>query len=220
MKKGFRAHFYILPLAALLSIPAAAADTSAPTLVILRPETSSFWHTATNRTLTLPVEFPAGASSATLTVAGAYGLRTIVEGVVSPSVTVTLPAPSQAVDGASTEDVYTFTLVFDDGTSRTAKLGLIAGLAVGGEGTTRCLAPIGGTRWPRVRTRAVVPVPYGTTALAVDGEPVETGLDGAQGWCALTVGAGVRTGLSATVGERTLSAELRGLADTLTVILR
>ena len=40
--------------------------TSDPAFVFLAPETSYFWRTATNSVMSLPVEFPEGATSATL----------------------------------------------------------------------------------------------------------------------------------------------------------
>lgn len=43
-----------------------ASDLSDPAFVHLTPETSSFWHTATNATLTVPIDFPFGATSGTM----------------------------------------------------------------------------------------------------------------------------------------------------------
>ena len=92
-------------------------------LVYLRPETSSFWHTATNSTMTLPVDFPFGASSATLTIAGAFGYSQTIPDITASSVTVTLPEARMDGSSPATEDVYDITLEFNDGTVQTAKLG-------------------------------------------------------------------------------------------------
>ena len=156
--------------------------TSDPTFVSLRPEESSFWTTATNSTMALPVDYPRGATSATLRITG-LGIDFTSSPVCRPcsSVSVALPPPS----GRGAENVYDLSLSFDDGTVRTAKLGLIEGLTSDSEGWTRCTTPKDGPKWNRFYTRAVLPIPYGTTSLTVDGDSVETGLGGAQGWFAL-----------------------------------
>ena len=159
--------------------------------VFLRPETSSFWHTATNSTMTVPVDFPEGSSSARLTVRGVGYLREY-EGVTVPMFTFELPKP----DKPEKENVYDLTLTFDDGTERTAKIGLIQGLKSGPNGSTRCLAPAEGNAWCRARKRAVLPIPYGTRAICVNGVETDTGLGGAQGWYALPVVGGERVSLS------------------------
>jgi hypothetical protein len=53
-----------------LSSPEQTWSMSDSTFVFIKPETSFFWHTATNSTMTLPVDFPEGATSATLVVTG------------------------------------------------------------------------------------------------------------------------------------------------------
>ena len=47
-----------------------AGTTSEPTFVFLRPETSSFWRTAFDSEITVPVDFPEGSDTATLRVSG------------------------------------------------------------------------------------------------------------------------------------------------------
>ena len=170
----------------------ASEMTSDPQFVFLRPETSSFWRTATNSTISLPVKFPEGATSAELTVEAAGYSRTytdIAEGMYD----LELPA----ADAPEKENVYRLTLLFDDdaGTVRTAKLGLVQGLMPDAEGATRCIAPQDGAKWNRTRSRAVLPVPYGMTSLSVAVNGSETvdaaELDGAQGWYAVS---GLKTG--------------------------
>ena len=197
----------------------ADGDTSDPALVYLRPETSSFWHTATNSTMTLPVEFPVGASSATLTVTGAFNYSQTINDITSSSVTVALPEAVMPENDPATEDVYDFTLTFNDGTVRTAKLGLIAGLG-DGEGQTRCLAPASGSAWEKVKGQVAIPIPYGMTSFEINGTSTDTGLDGAQGWYALKLKSNVSASLSGLVGEDSWTALLKGAATGFFLILR
>ncbi|MBR4257711.1 MAG: hypothetical protein IKQ17_01630 [Kiritimatiellae bacterium] len=197
----------------------ADGDTSDPALVYLRPETSSFWHTATNSTMTLPVEFPVGASSATLTVTGAFNYSQTINDITSSSVTVALPEAVMPENDPATEDVYDFTLTFNDGTVRTAKLGLIAGLG-DGEGQTRCLAPASGSAWEKVKGQVAIPIPYGMTSFEINGTSTDTGLDGAQGWYVLKLKSNVSAALSGLVGEDSWTALLKGAATVFFLILR
>jgi len=187
----------------------ADGDTSDPALVYLRPETSSFWHTATNSTMTLPVEFPIGASSATLTITGAFGYSQTISDITTSSVTVVLPEATMGDKALATEDVYDFTLAFDDGTIRTGRLGLISGLG-DGRGSTRCLAPASGRAWEKVRGHVAIPIPYGMTSFEIDGVSTDPGLGGAQGWYAFKLDPDVAASLSALVGEDAWSATLKG----------
>jgi len=179
--------------AAMVSVAVPAAElTSEPTFVFLRPETSSFWNTATNSTMTVPIDFPAGASSASLTVTG-LGYNCIYPNIVSEEFTFDLPAPTSP----EAENVYDLTLVFDNNVTNTARLGLIQGLSPDAEGTTRCLAPQTAKVWQKVKGRAVLPIPYGTTSFTVNGVETDTGLDGAQGWYAI---GGLDCGQDASLG--------------------
>ena len=174
--------------AAVLTVSAPAAKLSSePTFIFLRPETSSFWNTATNSTMTLPIDYPSGATKATLTVNG-VDYRKVYPDLTGDLIEIDLPAP----DSPKTENVYELSLTFDNGaTPRTAKLGLIQGLDSGAKGSTRCIAPASGKVWETAKYRAVLPIPYGTETFSVklnDGEwrDVDTGLNGAQGWYALS----------------------------------
>lgn len=169
--------------AAVLTVSAPAAKLSSePTFVFLRPETSSFWNTATNSTMTLPIDYPNGATKATLTVNG-VGYNRVYSDLTGDSIEIDLPVP----DSPKTENVYELTLAFDNGAaSRTAKLGLIKGLDSGAKGSTRCIAPAQGKVWNTATDRAVLPIPYGTTSFTVNGVEHDTGLGGAQGWYALS----------------------------------
>ena len=171
--------------AAVLTVSAPAAKLSSePTFVFLRPETSSFWNTATNSTMTLPIDYPNGATKATLTVNG-VGYNRVYPDIAAPqdSIEIDLPVP----DSPKTENVYELTLAFDNGAApRSAKLGLIKGLDSGAKGSTRCIAPAEGKVWSKATDRAVLPIPYGTTSFTINGVEHDTGLDGAQGWYALS----------------------------------
>ena len=173
--------------AAIVSV-AVPAETieSEPTFVFLRPETSSFWNTATNNTMTVPIDYPAGATKATLQVDG-LGYSCFYSNITGPEYTFDLPAATSP----ETENVYDLTLSFynESGDSvaepRTAKLGLVQGLSPDAEGTTRCLAPSGSRVWNKVKGQAVLPIPYGMTSFKINGQETDTGLEGAQGWYAL-----------------------------------
>ena len=198
---------------ALLTVAGLAVErTSDETFVYLQPETSSFWRTATNSTVTLTIDFPAGATTATLDVRGLKHERSYPN-ITGKSFDLHLPTP----ESPETENVYDLTLTFDDGTVRKASLGVVQGISNGTEGAARCLAPFEGATWNRMRGSAVLPIPYGTTAfsVAVNGvaRTVE-GLDGAQGWYAL---GGVRrddsVSLALDVDGASHVATLRGRGD-------
>ena len=199
-----------------LSLAASASECrSNNAFVFLRPETSSFWNTATGSTMTVPVDFPKGASAARLTVKGVGYSREYEVGAVS-TFTFELPDP----DGPEKENVYDLSLTFDDGTIRTAKLGLIQGLKSGPNGSTRCLASDGGNGWHRARKRAVFPVPCGTRAIFVDGVEIDPGLNGAQGWYALPVSGGERISLSFLADGLSGSALLHGVDSGMMVFVK
>ena len=211
-----------LAAAASLVVPAQQAEISSEgTFVFLAPETSSFWTTATNSTMSLPVYYPDGAAKATLTVKG-LGYYREYSGIASDTIEISLPEP----DSPKTENVYDLTLVFDDGTVRVAKLGLIQGCTPDAEGMTRCIAPSSGASWEKVKYRAVLPIPHGTTSLSLktDGgewREIDTGLNGAQGWHALgPVARGDRFALSCVVDGVTHVSPLRGAGDGLFVTVK
>ena len=208
--------------ASLLAVATPGEEiTSEPTFVFLRPETSSFWSTATNSTMTLPIDYPRGATKATLTVSGAgYAAKTYPD-ITESSFELELPVP----DSPQNENVYDLTLTFDEGTVRTAKLGLIQGLSPDSEGSTRCLAPAEGDVWNTIKKRAVLPIPYGTESftMSVNGGTVtnvDTGLNGAQGWYAFRPATGDSVSLSLMVGGINYAATLLGKGDGYFVIIR
>lgn len=193
---------------ALSILPAVSAGTASEgTLVFVRPEASSFWRTAEGPTITVPVVPPDGAASATLTVSGADYSKSYAN-VAAGEFSFEVPQPT----GPESENVYDLTLSFDDGTVRSAKLGLISGLSPGPEGATRCIAPQEARSWGRVNGgRVVLPIPYGVTSFTVGGVETATGLGGAQGWFALGgIGSGGGQALALTADGVESSATLYG----------
>ena len=151
------------------------AATSDPTTILLQPERSSFWRTATNSTVELRIDYPDGATKADLTVqGGTFAVR--VPDITLGAYSVRFPEPVSP----EAEDVYSLALAFDNGVTNTATLAVVSGSGVAEPVATPVLPP--GRKWRKVGRNAVLPIPFGTTELVIDGEPVATGLDGAQGW--------------------------------------
>ena len=206
--------------AAMVSV-AVPAETieSEPTFVFLRPETSSFWNTATNNTMTVPIDYPVGATSATLAIRGLAYQRDYPNITGVDEFSFELPAATSP----ETENVYDLTLTFDDAanTIRTAKLGLVQGLSPDAEGTTRCLAPSGSKVWNKVKGQAVLPIPYGMRTITINGVDTDTGLDGAQGWYALgKIEPNETVTLSGVAGGVEYAASLLGGGAGLMMILK
>lgn len=183
------------------------------TFVFTRPEESFFWRTATNASLRLCVPYPAGATMADLTVRQKG--RVVIEkpGLTKAEawVDVTLPEPTTPED----EGVYDLTLEFDAGEPLTASLAVVSGAGAGGEWLrTRCLGT-SETKWRKIKRSAVLPIPYGTTSLTLNGEPVDPGLEGAAGWYPWgpLSQESVAQGASLTVGGETYGVDAFRFAD-------
>ena len=205
---------FCIALAAAASASADSAATSAGAFVFLDKGTSSYWHTATNCVLALPIEKPEGATSATLSVTGLRYSATYANITASPFL-LTLPAATST----ATENVYDLTLTFNDAgaTVRTARLGLIRGYDATTVALTRCLTPKEWRKWGWVKgRRAVFPIPYGMTSFTIGGVVTDTGLGGDQGWYALDVPGGQTIPL--TLDE--LSATLFGVPENTVIEVR
>ena len=162
-------------LASFMFAASTMAATSDPTTVFLRPERSSFWRTATNSTVELRIDYPDGATKAELIVqGGTFAVR--VPDITLGSYLAHFPEPTSP----DVEDVYSLVLAFDNGVTNTATLAVVRGSGVAEPVVTSVLPP--DRKWRKVGHNAVLPIPFGTTELAIDGEPIATGLDGAQGW--------------------------------------
>lgn len=182
------------------AVCAASEATSASTFVYVDTAESPFWRTAPSNVVELSIDFPEGASSASLSVTGAYGFSMTTNNLPEGLFTLALPAATSP----ETEDVYDLTLTFSDGTIREASFGVIAGLTANPEGTARCIVSESSASWSRIHERAVLPIPYGTTSFTIGGETVDTGLGGAAGWYAygpLALGSSETLGLVASDGN-------------------
>ena len=182
-------------LVGLLAIPAVAfgageSTISDPTPILLDADSYYLWRTATGGTMRVEWTFPLNATVASLAVTGRT-FKVALGGIRAEHADLELPTPKCAKD----EDVLDFTLSFNDGSVKTASLGLVRGRAVGGGVTTStaCLASTNAPIWRRACKYFVLPVPKGVETVTIAGEPIDTGLDGAAGWLALGPYAGGTT---------------------------
>ena len=188
-----------------------AEGESKAAFVWIEPGRSTFWHTATNHVLTVPIVFPSGANKATLAIRGdRYAADREVEKTDDVvDCTITLPEPKSQLD----EDVYALELSFDDAaeTVQKARLGLVRSAKAGNECVTRCLVPATGHKWSKTAGRAVLWVPYGMTSLTVNDEDFNPQLGGNQGWCVVTgLEVGQTTEVTMVADGETYSSSLRG----------
>ena len=191
--------------------------TSDRAFLILHTGESAFWSTATNSTVTLPVVFPKGASSATLQVTG-VGYSETCPGITSDSFDLVLPAATEERQ----ENVYDLTLTFDDGTVRSARFAVTVGATDGNEGGVPCRLGYGTPSWQRAVKKAVIPLPQGTASLSVDGNTVYSDAEGAQGWYALgPLTRRVRYSLTLTdQGGAEQTADIVGSSEVFSIILK
>ena len=174
----------LLSFAACLLAAAAYSESEAvgaSAFIYVDTAESPFWRTATNNVVEISIDSPANAGAASLSVTGSFGYSMSTNGLSSGLFTLALPVAASP----ETEDVYDLVLTLGDGTVRTARFGVVAGVSNSPEGSTRCIPSDESSAWSRVRERAVMPIPYGAVSLSIGGEPVDTGLDGAAGWCPL-----------------------------------
>ena len=194
----------MLPFTVVL---AASEMMSARMFVHVRPEMNSFWRTATTNVVELPVDMPRAAKTATLHVEGVGYERTYLD---LPGGVFRLELPEAS--SPDNENVYRLTLSFDDGTERTAVLGVIEGMRSADEGcSTRCRLSGDGLTWKKTASRFVIPVPYGTSSISVQGASataVPGELDGAQGWCALAAGGHGNLSVAASLPDSAMSADV------------
>jgi hypothetical protein len=175
---GFLLRMSLAASLAAVCLPSRAIEGSAGT-VVLDTKASVFWRTAPSSAVTVPVDFPAEATAAVLAVTGVTH-RAVYTLAAEGDFTFQLPAP----DSPQEEDIYALTLSFNDGTVREASIAGVAGAAKGNSAAgVRVNFEKESRKWQRVRDcRAVLPVPYAAKSLKIDGETVDTGLDGAAGW--------------------------------------
>lgn len=168
------------------------AAMSPPSRFIAEPATSLQWRTYLAGGDGVRWTWPEGAVSAKLTVVGKGGSVEYVVERPTSSWMPTLPA------AAADEDVLDLTLVFypeadaggealPDETLTAAGIGLVRG--VNGTSTDLKVYSETSKKWSKVRdASAVLPIPEGTTGLALDGETMP--LSGVPGWSFWNVGNG------------------------------
>lgn len=186
-----------------------AADISDPAVIYLKPERFRMWHTAEGNVVTVRWARPATASRTTLTVTG-YKFSQAFENLTAESAEITLPAPDDTVK----EGAYTITLAFNDGTEKSAVLGVVRG--TGASASTDGVAVLPdptADKWGHFKAKAVtVPVPEGAESITVDGEVRPTGLGGDAGWYTVApVKGGAETVVAVGGSEVTLTADGNGL---------
>ncbi|MBQ6914744.1 MAG: hypothetical protein IJQ65_03415 [Kiritimatiellae bacterium] len=191
--------YIVLGACVVLSAAAYAAE-SAASFVFVNPDTSSFWRTARSQSVTVPVDFPEEATTATLSVAG-VGYSASYEIAAPGPYTFQLPEAATLAE----ENTYSLVLSFDRGESKTARLSVINGLEAGAAGSTRCVSQ-SNRSWGKSKSQQMtLPVPFGTTSLVVNGDSVDTGLDGAQGFFTLS---GLPASMSLAVSGTTYHADV------------
>jgi hypothetical protein len=165
----------------LVGITAAEAVESNSLDLFVDPAKSHLWRTATTNTPNIQWETPEGAVSATLSVESRYGAKSYdVTGEIAFELKLETP------ESPDTENVYDLTLTFDCGASnvvRRGQIGVVRGLGAFGAAGASADIRKGDAGWSKLRgNSAVLQLPAGSKTLAIDGEIVETGLDGAAGW--------------------------------------
>jgi hypothetical protein len=144
--------------------------------VFVRSKENILWRTAAGNTVDVQVVLPPSASSATLTVS-AKGYSRVYPGLASGVQPVELPEATSD----ETENVYDFSIAYDDpaGTVQSVKIGLLASAAADGS-VEADVRTDGASKWSKTSSPVVVRIPGG--GFTVDGESVDTGLDGMPGW--------------------------------------
>jgi hypothetical protein len=202
------------------SLQEPSLNESNKTFVFLRPETSSFWNTAPGSSIILPIDYPYGATGASLSVSG-LGYSRTYENVPEGDFKLELPAATTPKE----ENIYELVLTFNNGVTRTARLGLIEGARADAKGYTRCIASKDDSKWGKIKKRAVLPIPYGVETFTIvksDGTVKEdsTGLNGAQGWYLLKVSDSDRLTLSLTTASESYTQTILGIGDGFRVIVK
>lgn len=153
--------------------PADPTGASDPVRVLVQPEAwCPFWHTASNASFTVRWPMTPVQSPAKLTVTGICGKPSVVYEHLAEGVCM-VTWPIEPTDFRS-EDMLTLTLDFSDGSTKTAILGLVGGMAAGDESPngTRFLSDATGIAWSSVPRKAVAVVPPDALALTNGTEEV------------------------------------------------
>lgn len=202
----------------------ASATAMAADAVALKPDASPFWRTTTaNEPITLSIDWPDGAASATCTLtscgrAVASSSATRVGNEPGTTLTFNLPVPTMPDE----ERVYVAELTFADGngaalspdTTQRAQFAVVLGQ---GNGIAVGVRAPNGASWAKYEgTHVTLPADAGVMSLTIDGAAVDPGLDGAVGWYGTVLRTGTHVIASDVDGERSVSTKGLGL----TVIFR
>ena len=164
-------------------------EVSAPIAVYANPEAVQRWRTVRpGETLAMPFPWPEGAVRVEVTVTDSQGTEVATASAdrealaTSGEIAVTFPE----LAAAGGERVYDFAIAFlasnGGGTvaEKTVRLGAVVGY---GDGSGAKVRPGAGRNgWRTAQAVNVLPLQRDEQPLTIDGETVETGLDGAAGW--------------------------------------
>ena len=194
---------------------ASVAESASPAFVFLQPEKTALWHTGTGKTFSIPIPYPPEVEkAASLSVTG-YRYSENYPDITEDSIVITLPEVCDS--RPEKENVYDLVLTFADGSVKTARLGSIYGFDGTNVGATRCLMSEEEAAWKCIKRSAVLPIPYGTETVAVNGQEVDTQLSGGAGWLLLAPVAG---GTAYNLELDGVSALLNGYTDGTVVSIR
>ena len=185
-----------------------ASDMSEGVPVYRDPSDYALWHTATNSTFELFLDYSPFATEATVEVHGVKFERAY-SNVTAQSFVVSVPRPI----AANKEDVYRIDVTYNDGTSHSARVGVVRGHGVGNEPECGIPVVVADEKCSNtfVTPRVVVPVPPSAEGtFFVNGDVVDTGLNGCRGWFALGP-AKAASSYTVQTGDSSASLEAVGL---------
>lgn len=162
-----------------ISLFADQTAISTPCVIYANPAASIHWKTMTANPSSLALAWPAGATSATLTVTKGSASDSLD---IADTTLTSVPLEVVFPGDEKSECVVELTLVFKDAQdavldTQTARLGLVRGI---GTATARCVLDPTIRKWFVVKDSAVVRIPEDATSLTLNDVPVEP-LD-APGW--------------------------------------
>ncbi len=211
MKKRCGAMF----VAAFLAATCATAAESDSVVVHVNPSDSLLWHTVMTETFTVAWDLPPGATKATLSISG-YAYSATYPDITDTYFEVTVPKATNS----SGENVYEFTLTFDDNTTLTTYLGTITGVGTGGSLAKTRVKSHTSLKWNEFSGHIAVPLLPGTSYYALNSVQDQT-VDGYAGWRLLRYEAGVSSyELDMTADGIAYSADLTGNAGGMVFVVR
>ncbi len=204
----------LLASALMLTLCAKATESDSTTIHV-NPLESLLWHTVTSETFTVAWELPDGATTATLSVEG-YAYSATYSDLTDTTLEVSVPVATNS----SGENVYEFTLTFDDDTVQTAHLATITGISDGGAPATTRIKSDTSARWDNFAGHVAVPLLPGTSAYSLN-SVADSSVDGHAGWRLLRYEAGTRSyTLDMTSDDVQYSVALTGSSGGFTFIVR